>query len=146
MLAPNVRASKVVVLKEKRQLHLYRKDKLLKIYRIALGGAPEGPKKQQGDEKTPEGLYRIDWRNPQSGYHLSLHVSYPDKNDRQQAQKAGYSPGGDIMIHGLPNGMGWIGRFHALSDWTNGCIAVSDTEIEELWRAVPNGTPIEIRP
>ena len=117
----------------------------LKSYRIALGGQPIGPKQQEGDMKTPEGLYTIDYRNPHSDYHLSLHISYPGPEDVRRTDAQGVSPGGDIMIHGLPNGMRWLGMSHR-KDWTAGCIAVTDEEIEELWRIIPDGTPIEIRP
>ena len=96
--------------------------------------------------KTPEGLYAIDYRNSHSDFHLSLHISYPGPEDVRRAAVAGVPPGGDIMIHGLPNGMGWLGHAHQKKDWTAGCIAVTDEEIEELWRIVPDGTPIQIRP
>jgi murein L,D-transpeptidase YafK len=96
--------------------------------------------------RTPEGLYRIDGRNAHSQFHKSLHISYPNARDRERAQKLGVKPGGDIMIHGLPNGQGSVGKAHLQSDWTWGCIAVTDEEIEEIWRLVPDGTVIEIRP
>jgi len=145
-LVRNVTADKVLVQKGKRQLHLLKDGVILKSYRIALGGNPRGDKTRRGDERTPEGVYTIDWRNPRSKYHLSLHISYPDSKDRMQAKRKEVSPGGDIMIHGTPNGLGWIGSIHNLVNWTNGCIAVSDHEIEEIWRAVPNGTVIELLP
>ena len=145
-IARNVTADKILVEKEKRQLHLLKNGAILKSYRIALGGNPKGTKTQRGDERTPEGIYSIDWRNPKSKYHLSLHISYPNSRDRMQAKRKGVSPGGDIMIHGTPNGLGWIGSLHNLVNWTNGCVAVSDHEIEEIWRAVPNGTVIELLP
>jgi murein L,D-transpeptidase YafK len=96
--------------------------------------------------KTPEGLYSIDYRNPHSDYHLALHISYPAPDDVKRAAARGVSAGGDIMIHGLPNGRGWIGKLHRQKDWTAGCIALTDKEIEELWRITPDGTPVEIRP
>ena len=108
-----------------------------------LGFAPVGPKRQEGDGKTPEGHYRIDWRNPDSRFHRSLHVSYPDAGDVARAAARGVSPGGLIMIHGQPNALP-AGRVPG--DWTDGCIALSNAEIEALWEAVPDGTPIEIRP
>lgn len=120
--------------------------KVISSYRIALGGNPVGPKTRQGDRRTPEGTYVIDSRNAQSHYHRSLHISYPDAADRERARKLGVSPGGDIFIHGLPNGYGAIGAAHRLHDWTDGCIAVTDQEIEEIWKLVDNGTPVEIRP
>lgn len=145
-LPPDVRADRILVLKSARRLILLKDGSELRSYKVALGRNPVGPKTRQGDGRTPEGLYRIDYRNPRSAYHLSLHISYPDARDRAAARKAGVAPGGAIMIHGIKNGMGWLGAFHRAADWTDGCIAVSDQEIEEIWRAVPNGTPIEIRP
>lgn len=145
-LRPRVVADRVVVEKAARRLHLYAGERLLASYAVALGGRPQGHKQREGDGRTPEGLYRISGRNPGSRYHLALRVSYPDARDRARAAAAGVDPGGDIMIHGLPNGLGWLGRLHRLFDWTEGCIAVTNAEIEEIWHAVPDGTPIEIRP
>ncbi len=138
--------SKVLIEKRERRLTLIAKDSALKSYRIALGGNPNGPKERQGDDKTPEGTYIIDSRNTDSAYHLSLHISYPSEKDLRRARELGVSPGGDIMIHGLKNGFSWIGDSHALVDWTKGCIAVTDEEIEEIADLVPNGTIVEIRP
>lgn len=140
------RADKVIVLKKERKLLLVHSGEVLKTYRIALGSHPAGPKMYSGDHRTPEGNYVIDRRNPKSQYHRSLHISYPDAADIARARKRGKDPGGDIFIHGLPNGQGWIGKAHTMMDWTLGCIAVTDEEIEEIWRVVPDGTPIEIRP
>lgn len=134
----------LVVDKSERMLVAYQDGKPVRAYRgLQFGDAPMGHKRFQGDERTPEGVYRIDWRNPQSSYHLSLRISYPNTADRQFASQYGRSPGGDIFIHGQPNGLNQ-GRMRG--DWTDGCIALSNEEIEELWRIVPNGTPIEIRP
>ena len=116
------------------------------VVAIALGSDPVGHKRQQGDGRTPEGSYRIDYRNPQSSYHLSLHISYPSSEDQRRAAERGVSPGGEIFIHGLSPGFSWIGAGHTATDWTDGCIALTNDEIEELWRVVPNGTPIEIEP
>ena len=127
-------------------MSIFRDGKSLKTYRVALGGNPIGAKEQEGDRKTPEGVYTIDYRNPNSDYHLALHVSYPSDEDNTRAAQRGVNAGFDIMIHGLPNGHGWIGAFHRWKDWTAGCIALTDEEIEELWRVTPDGTPIEIRP
>jgi murein L,D-transpeptidase YafK len=127
-------------------LLLLRHGQILKSYKVALGHEPVGPKVRAGDHRTPEGNYVIDWRNPQSKFHLSLHVSYPSATDTQRARQSGNVPGGEIMIHGLQNGLGWIGRFHRLVDWTDGCIAVTNSEVDQIWQAVPDGTPIEIRP
>ena len=145
-LPDDIKADRVVVEKSRRVLSLYSGDNLLKTYNIALGSSPEGHKQQQGDGRTPEGTYLIDYRNPQSSYHLSLHISYPNQDDKERAADRGVSPGGDIFIHGLPPNFAWVGAMHTISDWTDGCIAVSNKEIEELWRVVPNGTPIELRP
>jgi murein L,D-transpeptidase YafK len=145
-LPANAKADRIVVLKSKRELQLWSRDALIKTYRISLGGEPVGPKQQQGDHRTPEGKYVITGRNARSKFHRSLRISYPNPEDRARAATMGVSPGGDIMIHGLPNGYGWIGRGHLAKDWTDGCVAVTDEEIEEIWSLVPDGTPVEIRP
>jgi tetratricopeptide (TPR) repeat protein len=139
-------ADKILIEKKERLLTLISKDKVLKTYKIALGGNPNGPKERQGDNKTPEGTYVIDSRNKDSRYHLSLHISYPNEKDKKRAKELGVSPGGDIMIHGIKNGFSWMGDLHAERDWTKGCIAVTDEEIEEIDKLVPNGTIVEIRP
>jgi tetratricopeptide (TPR) repeat protein len=139
-------ADKVLIEKKARRLTLLSKDEVIKTYKIALGGNPVGPKEMQGDNKTPEGIYIIDSRNRDSGYHLSLHISYPNEKDKMRAKKLGVPPGGDIMIHGIKNGFAWIGASHAKVDWTKGCIAITNEEIEEIARLVPNGTIVEIRP
>lgn len=141
-----LRAEKIVVEKAERRMTLYREGKAWKTYKVALGGEPVGPKREQGDHKTPEGRYTIDARNPNSSYHLSLHISYPNRSDTAAAKARGVSPGGAIMIHGLPNGAPDFGATHRLYDWTDGCIAVTNEEIKEVWDLVPNGTPIEILP
>lgn len=138
--------SRVLVEKGERRLSLLSRDKVLRTYKIALGGNPNGAKEKQGDHKTPEGTYIIDSRNRDSRYHLSLHISYPNGKDMKRARELGVSPGGNIMIHGLKNGFSWVGDSHTESDWTQGCIAVTDEEIEEIAALVPNGTIIEIRP
>lgn len=144
--APTPKIDKILILKKDRKLLLLSGDKEVRSYKIALGGNPVGPKTYKGDNRTPEGFYTIDGRNAASSYHRSLHVSYPNADDRARAKKLGKNPGGDIFIHGLPNGQGWIGKAHVLHDWTLGCIAVTDDEIEEIWKLVPNGTVVEIRP
>ena len=143
---PVLRADHVVVLKKERTLELLDQGKVVKTYKVALGGDPVGPKTRQGDHKTPEGLYVLDSRNAHSQFYKSIHISYPSEHDRALASKNGVSPGGDIFVHGLPNGLGAIGAAHRLKDWTDGCIAVTDDEIDEIWKAVPDGTQIEIRP
>jgi len=139
-------ADRVVVLKKNRTLELMSGGKVIKSYKVALGGEPVGPKGRKGDHKTPEGLYILDSRNAHSQFHRSMHISYPNARDRRQARAQGVSPGGDVFVHGLPNGYGWAGTAHRMKDWTDGCIAVSNEEIEEIWNAVADGTPIEIRP
>ena len=140
------RADRLLVEKSPRRLTLLWKGTPVKTYRVALGRAPAGRKQCQGDNRTPEGLYRVDARNAASHYHRALHVSYPNAQDLAGARRLRCAPGGDIMIHGLPNGYGWLGASHRLHDWTLGCIAVTDAEIEEIWNAVLNGTVVEIRP
>jgi len=134
--------------KSERTLTLYAEGQPVRTYTgIQFGDEPQGPKRFQGDERTPEGRYTIDHGNPASAYHLSLHISYPSAADRDYARARGRSPGGDIFIHGQPNG--WPGAeagARVAGDWTDGCIALSDAEIEELWSLVGDGTPIEIAP
>lgn len=139
-------ADRVVVVKSAHALTLYSGEQILKSYKVALGRGPSGPKDHQGDHKTPEGQYILDQKNAKSRFHLALHVSYPNAADRQRAQKEGLDPGGAIMVHGVPRGLGWLGSLQHTIDWTDGCIAVSNSEIEEIWRLVPIGTPIEIKP
>jgi len=137
---------KILIEKRERRLMLLSKGDVIKTYKIALGGNPDGPKERQGDNKTPEGTYVIDSRNKGSCYHLSLHISYPNERDKKRAKKLGVSPGGNIMIHGLKKGYSWVGDSHADIDWTRGCIAVTDEEIEEIFKLVPLDTVVEIRP
>lgn len=139
-------ADRVVVRKSSRELELYRGAELLRRYSIALGRNPLGHKQQEGDSRTPEGRYVLDYRKPDSAFHKALHVSYPSATDTASAQSRGVKPGGFIMVHGIRNGLGFAGRFHALFDWTDGCIAVTNRDIEEIWRIVPDGTPIVIEP
>ena len=139
-------ADKVLIEKQARQLTLISKGEVIKTYTIALGGNPVGPKEREGDNKTPEGIYFIDSRNGNSGYHLSLHISYPNELDKMRARERGVRPGGDIMIHGIKNGFSPVGTSHAESDWTQGCIAVTNQEMEEIYKLVPNGTLVEITP
>jgi len=139
-------ADSIVVEKEKRTLTLYQTGIPVRTYRIALGGQPVGDKVKRGDGRTPEGVYRVDYKNEQSKYHLALHISYPDAAHLQQAKKLGVSPGGDIMVHGLPPVYKSVGAAQAEVDWTEGCIAVTDAEIDEIFSAVPMGAPIQIKP
>ena len=138
-------ADKILIEKNARRLTLFCKDKAIKTYKVALGGNPKGPKEREGDNKTPEGIYVIDSRKTNSHYYLALHISYPNEKDKKRAKELGVSPGGDIMIHGIRNGLGWIGKLHTWIDWTKGCIAVTNDEIDEIARLAPNGTVVEIR-
>ena len=141
-----LRLDSIVVEKAARRMTVYYNGDQLKFYDIALGRSPDGDKQFQGDMKTPEGLYIINDKNPNSGFHKNLGVSYPNSNDRREARKLGKPPGGDIKIHGLPNGQGGIGRMHLSMDWTYGCIAVTNEEMDELYAATAVGTPILILP
>ena len=145
-LPANSIVNRILVEKKARRLTLFRGNKPVKTYAIALGRQPEGHKQFEGDNKTPEGRYVIDARKKNSSFHRALHISYPSTKDAAFAAGQKKSAGGNIMIHGLPNGMGSLGPLHRLRDWTAGCIAVTNAEIEEIWRVVPDGTPIEIRP
>jgi murein L,D-transpeptidase YafK len=145
-LPPGTTTDRIVVEKSARRLLIFRDGKQIKSYRIALGRDPIGAKQEEGDMKTPEGIYKIDSRNAQSSFHLALHISYPSDEDSKRASARGVSAGSDIMIHGIQNGHGWVGAFHRWKDWTAGCIALTDEEIEEFWRVTPDGTTLEIRP
>jgi len=138
--------NKVLVIKHERTLQLLNHGKVIKKYKVALGTEPVGPKHRQGDHRTPEGIYVLDSRNSHSQFYKSIHISYPNQQDKARAAAAHVFPGSDIYLHGLPNGYGSIGAAHRLKDWTDGCIAVTDSEIDEIWNLVNNGTPIEIRP
>lgn len=138
-------ANRILVEKSQRKLTLLRDTTVLKEYSISLGLAPVGAKEREGDQKTPEGIYRITEHKLDSSFYRALRVSYPEASDIERAKKAGVPPGSDIMVHGMKNGLGLIGRFHRFSDWTAGCIALTNSEIEEILAAVPNGTVIEIR-
>jgi murein L,D-transpeptidase YafK len=135
---------RIVVEKSQRRMDLMSGETVVRSYQIALGSAPEGDKLQEGDGRTPEGRYVIEGRNPSSAFHLSLKISYPDAADRAAAAARNVSPGGDIFIHGAPNW--WLLPGQPPGDWTRGCIAVTKAEIEEIWRLVPDGTPVEVRP
>lgn len=146
LVLQNGAVDRIVVEKKERRLLLMSDGEVLKTYKVALGGEPVGPKERQGDNKTPEGTYHIDAKNRDSQYHLSLHLSYPNEADKRRAQELGVAPGGNIMIHGIKNGFSWVGDFHAARDWTEGCIAVTDEEIEEIYQLTPIGTAVEITP
>lgn len=146
LATPLLAADRVVVHKAARRLELYRKGALLRVFPVALGFEPVGSKRRQGDGRTPEGRYVVDgrWRTRRFG--RALHISYPRPQDVRRARAAGVAPGGGIFIHGLPEGLGLIGSDHARFDWTNGCIAVTDEQLDEIWARVADGTPIEILP
>ena len=139
-------ADLVEVFKGRRHLVLKRDGRVLKEYRVALGFAPLQHKEREGDGRTPEGCYTIDARNPRSSFHLSLRVSYPDDKDKAHAAALDRPPGGDIYIHGLPNGWRKLRTRHPTEDWTSGCVAVTDVEIREIWSLVPTGARIVIHP
>lgn len=139
-------ATEVVVHKSQRRLELWQGSRLLRSYRISLGLNPLGHKQREGDFRTPEGRYVLDTRNPRSEFFLSIRVSYPDSRDLARARRAGVPPGGAIMIHGLPNEPRWSPEHYAREDWTDGCIALSNADMMEVWMLVADGTPINIRP
>lgn len=139
-------ADSIVVEKSAHRLSLFQRNRSVRTYLVALGEQPVGDKVKRGDFRTPEGRYVIEARNPASRYHRALRISYPDAAHRARAKALGVSPGGDIMIHGLPARQAYVGAAHRDFDWTEGCIAVTNQEIEEIWSAVPVGTPIHIKP
>jgi|SRR5450631_534505 murein L,D-transpeptidase YafK len=140
------KADSILILKKSHQLQLLFQGKIIRTYKVALGRGGLAPKEREGDARTPEGHYMIDAHDSNSAYHRALHISYPNAEGRKRAAKLGVRPGGAIMIHGLPNGKGWLGPVHRQYDWTLGCVAVTDQEIDEIWNLVPIGTPVDIRP
>jgi murein L,D-transpeptidase YafK len=145
-LPAGAKADAILVVKSERTLSLLRNKEVISTYRVALGGNPTGHKVREGDGRTPEGRYVIAGRNRNSGFYRALRVSYPNARDKEHARALGVSAGGDIMVHGVKNGFGWLGRLHRLVDWTDGCIAVTDEEMRDIWNATRDGVPIEIRP
>lgn len=147
---PLISADKILVFKSERKLFLLKSNVVLRSYHISLGFSPEGPKIQQGDGKTPEGLYFVDYKNPSSQFHLSLGLSYPDADDVEYAQSLGLQPGGNIMIHGFPNNADLYEQTTknhlTTANWTSGCIAVNDFEIEEIYEATNVDTQVRICP
>ena len=139
-------STQIVVHKRAHIMRAYRANELLREFKVALGRGGLAPKTRQGDGRVPEGAFVIEGRNPKSRFHLSLRISYPTSQQAMAAAALGENPGGDIMIHGLPNGRGSIGARHRTSDWTVGCISVTNSEIEWLWHSVRDGTPIIILP
>ena len=139
-------ADEVIIDKSDRELHSAEQGRDIRTFKIALGIRPEGDKKKEGDFRTPEGRYLLDLRNPNSDYFLSIHVSYPSADDRREAQQNGVDPGGAIMIHGQPNEPTRSETYYKTQDWTNGCIAVSNSDMIDIWLMTGDNTPIEIRP
>lgn len=139
-------ADLVIVKKSEANLYLMKEGKIIKSYHVAFGGNPKGHKLQKGDQKTPEGRYFLDYKNANSAFYKSIHVSYPNKSDKERAKNAHVNPGGNIMIHGQKNGWGWASFMTQRMNWTKGCIAASNSDMDEIWRAVKVGTPIEILP
>jgi len=144
--AATQRADFVLVKKSENKLYLISHGEAFASFRVAFGGNPVGPKQRQGDGRTPEGRYVLDARNEHSAYYKSLHVSYPNAQDRDRAHELGVSPGGDIMIHGQPNGWGAYAAITQTRNWTLGCIALTNDDMDVVWLSVPLGTPIEIQP
>lgn len=139
-------ADRIIIEKSARTMKLMRHGEILKTYKVALSRVPVGAKERAGDHKVPEGDYLVDSKNRQSRFHLALHISYPNATDRERARKLGASPGGNIEIHGLNTTYSWVGSLQRQVDWTDGCIAVTNHEIAEIFPLVPLGTPVEIRP
>jgi murein L,D-transpeptidase YafK len=146
LYANSTNITKVVVKKSQKVLLLMSKDKIINRFHISLGGNPKGHKVKQGDQKTPEGNYTLDYKNSNSHFYKSIHISYPNKKDKQRAKKLGVNPGGDIFIHGQKNGLGWLYFLSRFFNWTEGCIAVSNSDMDIIWSKVKIGTPIEIKP
>jgi len=140
------KADRIVIVKSRREMTLMAAGKPLKTCKVALGAEPVGAKERQGDHKTPEGVYAIDSKVEHSRFHRALHISYPNQADRDRARKLGVSPGGAVEIHGLEDKFAWLGALHRQTDWTDGCVAVTNEEIDEIWPMVSVGTPVEIRP
>ncbi|MBS0013677.1 MAG: L,D-transpeptidase family protein [Desulfobacterales bacterium] len=140
------KADMVVVDKSESRLYLKRSGQIIKQYHVVFGPDPEGHKQQEGDGRTPEGRYVLDYKNADSDFYKSIHISYPNRADQKRAARSGVDPGGEIMIHGQKNGAGWLTTISKYFNWTEGCIAVSNRAMDEIWQAVDAGTPIEIKP
>lgn len=136
----------VLVDKSEKKIYLLSEGKPLKEYDVVFGENPKGHKQQEGDERTPEGKYILDYKKADSSFYKAIHISYPNEEDKARARKIGVDPGGLIMIHGQKNGFGWLSWLMQWFNWTDGCIAVTNAEMDEIWQLVEVGTPIEIRP
>ena len=145
-LPDSTKVDSIEVYKSRRLLELTHTGTVIKQYVVSLGRHPVGTKTKEGDGKTPEGSYTIDYHKVDSSFHFALHISYPSPQEKALAAKSGVNPGGLIMVHGIRNGLGFLGRLHRLVDWTNGCIAITNSEIEEIASVVADGTPIHIHP
>lgn len=143
---PDMRADAILIEKSAHRMTLLKNGQPFATYRVSLGRGGAEPKRREGDNLVPEGRYGIEGRNPRSAYHLALKISYPAPRDREAAAARGEQPGSNIMIHGVRNGLSWIGRLHRTLDWTAGCVAVTNAEMDGIWRAVPDGIPVDIRP
>lgn len=145
---PNIsqRADKIVIVKSAHTLTLMSGNQALRIYKVSLGRDPIGPKARKGDHRTPEGEYTIDAKKEHSRFYRALHISYPSPADQQRALVGAFDPRGDVEIHGIENGFGWIGQLQRSVDWTDGCIALTDSEMDEIWNSVKVGTRVEIKP
>ena len=151
MLMPSIsfgieKADSVLIIKSESKLYLKKNGVVIKIYHVAFGANPKGHKQQVGDERTPEGKYILDYKKKNSSFYKAIHVSYPNAKDKKRAKQKGVNPGGQIMIHGQKNGLGWLSFITQNINWTDGCIAVSDDAMDEIWNAVVVGTPVEIKP
>ncbi len=151
MLMPSIsfgieKADSVLIIKSESKLYLKKNGVVIKIYHVAFGANPKGHKQQVGDERTPEGKYILDYKKKNSSFYKAIHVSYPNAKDKKRAKQKGVNPGGQIMIHGQKNGLGWLSFITQNINWTDGCIAVSDDAMDEIWNAVDVGTPVEIKP
>jgi murein L,D-transpeptidase YafK len=153
LLLPNIafadelpKAELVLVEKSERKIYLIKNNKPFREYKIAFGAKPEGHKQQEGDERTPEGKYILDYKKSDSAFYKAIHISYPNEADKKRAKEKGVNPGGLIMIHGQKNGYGWFGFITQSFNWTDGCIAVKNIEMDEIWKSVNIGTPIIIEP
>jgi murein L,D-transpeptidase YafK len=145
-LSPTLKADRIIVYKSARILELRSKGNVIKTYKVSLGTQPIGHKAFEGDRKTPEGIYFINGKNPASDYYKNLGISYPNNKDRTHAHQLGKPTGGDVKIHGMRNDMTWLGKCHRFKDWTHGCIAVTNEEMEEIYNAIEIKTVIEILP
>ena len=140
------KADLIIVDKSKRELYLLKNNQIFRTYHISLGANPKGHKQKEGDKKTPEGEYTIDYKKENSSFYKALHISYPNKNDIKNAKELGVNPGGFIMIHGQKNYLGWLSFLTQNFDWTDGCIAVTNEEMDEIWQSVDVPTPVKILP